>query len=149
MTSRSLIQRTCVVLALTALAACLFYIGKGHTLILDTNAITIDGREFRSHASAAVSVDGKELNSSLGRAERVMVTVSGPRHTIVITDDANAANRVEKTLTIPTFMNRVLVSIPAILGGAPAEHWVTLFTPRPAERAPAERMQRYREPDRE
>jgi hypothetical protein len=111
--------------------------------------ITIDGREFRSYASAAVSVDGKELNSSMGRAERVMVTVSGPRHKIVIADDANAGNKVEKTFTVPTFMNRVLVSISAILGDAPAEYWVTPFTPRPTERAPAEKMQRYQTPVRE
>jgi hypothetical protein len=149
MTSRSLIQRTCVVLGLIVLAVCLFHIGKGHTLLLDTNMITIDGKEFRSCASATVSVDGKELNSSMGRAERVMVTVSGPRHTIVIVDDADADKKVEKTFTISTFMDRVIVSVPAILGNAPAEHWVTLFTPQPMEHAPVEKMQYYQEPGKE
>ena len=143
MTSRSLIQRLCVVLGLIVLAGCLFYIGKGHTLLLDTNGVTIDGKEFRSYPSAAVSVDGKGLNSSMGRAERAMVTVSGPRHTIVITDDADAGKKVEKTFTIPTFMDRVLVSIPAILGSAPAEYWITPFTPEPVEHAPVEKMQHY------
>jgi hypothetical protein len=146
MTSRSLIQRTCVVLGLIAFAVWLFYIGKGHVLFLDTNRITIDGKEFRSHASATVSVDGRELNSPMSRAERVMVTVSGPRHKIVIVEDASTDNKVEKTFTIPTFMNRVLISIPAILGSAPEERWLTPFTPRPVERAPAEKMERYREP---
>ncbi|MDR1621634.1 MAG: hypothetical protein LBS00_04595 [Synergistaceae bacterium] len=146
---RSSIQRTGVVLALIVFAACLFYIGKGHVLFLDTNGITIDGKEFRSYASVTVSVDGKELDSPMGRAERAMVTVSGPRHKIVIADDAGAGNKVEKTFTIPTFTGRVLVSIPALLGGAPAEHWIAPFTPRPAERAPAEKMQRYQDPGRE
>lgn len=141
MTSRSLIQRTGVVLGLIALSAYLFYIGRGHTLLLDTNAVTIDGKELRSFASATVSVDGKELNSPMGRAERVMLVVSGPRHRISITDDADAGNKVERIFTIPTFMDRVIVSIPAILGDAPAEHWVTLFTPPPVEDAPAEKMQ--------
>ena len=149
MTLRSLIQRTCVVLLLIALAAYLFYIGKGHVLLLDTRAITIDGKEYRSYASAAVSVDGRELNSSMGRAERAMVTVSGPRHTIVIVDDADPDKRVEKTFTIPTFMDRVLVSIPAMLGDAPAQHWVAPFIPPPVERAPAEKMQHYQEPAKE
>lgn len=149
MTLRSLIQRTCVVFLLIALAAYLFYIGKGHTLLLDTRAITIDGKEFRSYASASVSVDGQELNSSMGRAERVMVAVRGPRHTIVIVNDADTDKRVEKTLTIPTFMDRVLVFIPAILGDAPVEHWIAPFTPQPIERAPAEKMQHYQEPARE
>ena len=146
MTSRSLTQRMGVVLGLIALAACLFYIGKGHTLLLDTNAVTIDGREFRSYASATVIVDGKELNSPMGRAERAMVVVSGPKHRIVIVDDADAAKRVEKTFTIPTFMDRVLVSIPAMLGDAPAEHWIAPFIPQPVEQAPVEKMQYYQEP---
>jgi hypothetical protein len=149
MTPRSLIQRTCVVFLLIALAAYLFYIGKGHTLLLDTNMITIDGKEFRSYASATVSVNGKELNASMGRAERAMVSVSGSKHTIVIADGADPDKKVKKTFTIPTFMDRVLVFIPAILGGAPAEHWIAPFTPQPTERAPAEKMQRYQEPARE
>ena len=141
MTPRSLIQRTCVVLGLIAVSAYLFYIGKGHTLLLDTNAVTIDGRELRSWTSATVSVDGKELNSSMGRAERVMLIVGGPRHKIVITDDADVDNKVEKTFTIPTFMDMAIVSIPAILGDAPTAHWVTPFIPPPVEDAPVEKMQ--------
>lgn len=147
MTSRSLTQRTCVVLGMIVLAVCLFYIGKGHTLLLDTNAVTIDGREFRAYASATVTVDGEELNSSMGRAERAMVVVSGPKHRIVIVDDADAAKRVEKTFTIPTFMDKVLVSIPAMLGDAPAEHWIAPFVPQAVEHAPVEKMQHYQEPE--
>ena len=139
MTPRSLIQRTLVVLGLIALAVYLFYIGKGHTLLLDTNAVTIGDKELRSYASAVVSIDGKELNSSMGRAERIMVTVGGPKHKIVIAD-ADIDKKVERTLTIATFMNMVVVSIPAILGDAPEEHWVTPFAPPPAEDRPAEKM---------
>ena len=143
MTSRSLIQRTGVVLGLIVLAAYLFYIGKGHMLLLDTNAVTIDDKELRSHASATVSVDGKKLNSSMGRAERAMVTVRGPKHKIVIIDDADTDKKVEKTFTIPTFMDRVIVSIPAILGNAPSERWVAQFIPPPPQDTPAEKMQQY------
>jgi hypothetical protein len=149
MTSRSLIQRICVVLGLVVFAVCLFYIGKEHTLLLDTNRITLDGKEFLSYPSVTVSIDGKALNSSMGRAERAMVAVSGPTHRIVVADDAGGGKKVEKTFTIPTFMDRVLVSIPAILGGAPAEYWITPFTPGPVEHAPVEKMQRYQEPGRE
>ena len=146
MTSRSLIQRTCVLFGLIGFAVCLFYFGKGHTLLLDTNMIEIGGREFRAHASATVSVDGKELNSSMGRAERAMVTVSGPRHTIAIIDDADPSKKMERTFSIPTFMDRVIVSIPAILGDAPPEHWIAQFVPPSVEHAPVEQMQRYQKP---
>lgn len=140
MTSRSLVQRTCVIVGLIAVAACLFYIGKGHTLLLDTNAVTIDGAELRSFASATVSIDGRELDFPLGRAERDMITVSGPKHKIVIVNDSDPAEKIEKNFTIPTFMDMAIVSIPAIIGNAPQEHWVTKFTPAPLEDAPAEQM---------
>ena len=140
MTSRSLIQRTCAVLGLITLSAVLFYIGKGHTLLLDTNSVTINGTEMRSYSSVTVSIDGKEVDV-MGRAERVMVTVGGPGHTITIVDDADPAKRVERKFSIPTFLDTIVVSIPAILGDAPSEHWVTLFTPPPLEDAPIEKMQ--------
>jgi len=143
MSSRSLLQRTCLILALLALAVCLFYIGKGHTLFLDTNTITIEGKELRSYSSVNVSVNGKELNSPMGRSERVRVTVSGPRHKIVITDEAGVENKVEKTFTIPTFIDRAVVSIPAIIAGSPAEYWVTPFTPPSPQDTPVEKMYYY------
>ena len=140
MTLRSLIQRAGVVLGLIVLSAYLFYIGKGHTLLLDTNTVTIDGKELRSAASVTVAVDGKEVDT-MGRAERVMVSIGGPKHTITIVDGSDPEKRVERTFTVPTFMDLALVSIPAILGNAPPEHWVTPFTPPPLEDAPIEKMQ--------
>ncbi len=52
MTKRSLIQRTAVLLGLVGLSVFLFYIGKGHTILLDTNAVTIDGRKEDDSAFA-------------------------------------------------------------------------------------------------
>lgn len=139
MTLRNTIQRICVVLMLIALSVFFFYCGKGHTLLLDTNAVTVAGKEMRSLASVTVFINGKE-EDSMGRGERVMVMVSGPDHTIVIVDDADPAKRVERSFIIPTFLDTAVVSIPAILGNAPSEYWVTLFTPPPLEEAPIERM---------
>jgi len=146
MNSRSLIQRTCVVFTLIAISIYLIYIGKGHTLFLDTNMVTIDGKELRSYASVTVSVNGNKLKSSMGRAERVRVNVSGPKHTIEIVDDADTDRKVRKSFIISTFMDRVVVSIPAILGDAPAEYWITRFIPPSLVDAPVERMQFY-QPD--
>ena len=141
MSLRSLIQRTCVILALIALSVYIFYIGKAHVLLIDTNAITIDGEVLRSYASATVIVNGVELRSPIKQGERVSVTVSGPKHTIVIADESNADNIVERNFTIPTFMERAIVSVPAILANAPEERWVTEFIPPPRQEAPVEQMQ--------
>lgn len=140
MTSRSLIQRTGVILGFIVFSAGLFYIGKGHTLLVDTNSVTIDGKEMRSLPSVTVFVNGKE-EDMMGRAERIMVNVGGPNHTITIVDDNDDTKRVERKFSLPTFMDTAVISIPAILGDAPPEYWVTEFTPPPLEDAPIEKMQ--------
>lgn len=145
MISRSAFQRSCVVLGLIGLSAFLFYIGKGHTLLLDTNAVTIDGKELSSAESIYVSVDGKEPEP-MGRAERLMVTVAGPRHRIFIEVESEGGKKIEQSFRISTWMDTAMVSIPAILGNAPARHWVTPFVPPPSEEAPAEQMQQQETP---
>jgi hypothetical protein len=50
--------------------------------------------------------------------------------------------KVEQRFVLPTFMDTVVVSVPAILNDAPREHWVTRFVPPPPEDAPAEQMQK-------
>lgn len=140
MTSRGFIQRSAVLLGLLALSVFLFYIGKGHTLLIDTNALTIDGKELRSAETIDVSIDGK-APESMGRAERIMVLVGGPKHTITIEVVSGGDKKVEKQFTIPTFMDSAVVSVPAILGDAPPEYWVTQFIAAAAEDAPAEQMQ--------
>ena len=139
MTSRSLIQRSALLVALLALSVFLFYIGKGHTLLIDTNALKIDGREYKSPETINVSINGKPAES-MGRAERILVAVGGPKHTITIEVVSGAEKTVEKQFTVPTFIDTVVVSVPAILGDAPAEHWVSTFIAPPAEDAPAEQM---------
>lgn len=140
MISRSTFQRSCVLIGLIGLSVFLFYIGKGHTLLIDTNAVTINGQEFKSAESIEISVDGQEPEP-MGRAERIMVSVGGPRHTIQIEVVEDGGKKVERRISIPTFMDMAVVSVPAILGEAPSEHWVTRFTPPPAEEAAAEQMQ--------
>ena len=145
MTSRSLIQRSGLVFAMIALSVYLFYIGKGHTLLIDTNALSIDGKELRSAEMIEVSIDDKPAES-MGRAERVQVLVGGPQHTITIEVVSGDDKKVEKKFTIPTFMETALVSVPAILGDAPPEHWVTTFTAPELEDAPAEQMHHEQDP---
>ena len=142
MTRRSLVQRACALLGLVALSALLFYLGKGHTLILDNNTLTLDGKEYTSAEQVDVSVDGQEPES-MGRAERAMAQVGGPRHTLTL---VAGDRKVEQRISIPTFLDTAQVSVPAILGGAPRSAWVTRFVPPPAEEAAPEQMQHQQDP---
>ena len=139
MTSRSLIQRSGVIVGLLLLSVFLFYIGKGHTLLIDTNALKIGDKEYRSAETVSVSINGQPAEM-MGRAERIMVSVGGPSHTIAIEVISGPEKKVEKAFSIPTFLDTAVVSVPAILGDAPPEHWVSRFTPPPIEDAPAEKM---------
>jgi hypothetical protein len=140
MSSRSLMQRGALLLALLMLSAWLFYIGKAHTLLIDTNAVTLDGREFKSGEAITVSVDGK-APEDMGRAERILVLVAGQEHTIAIEVVSGGERKIEKRFRVPLFMDSALVSIPAMLGDAAPEHWVTQFAAADREDAPAEQMQ--------
>ena len=140
MSSRSLVQRSALLVALLVLSAWLFCIGKAHTLLIDTNAVTLDGREFKSAEAITVSVDGK-APEDMGRAERILVSVSGQEHRIVIEVVSGDEKKIEKRFAVPTFMDSALVSIAAILGDAAPENWVTKFTAADREDAPAEQMQ--------
>ena len=141
MTSRSLIQRGGVLIGLLLLSVFLFYIGKGHTLLIDTHALKVGDKEYKSPEMVEVSINGKPAES-MGRAERSLVLVGGPKHTITIEVVSGTEKKVEKKFTVPTFVDTVVVSVPAILGDAPAEHWVSTFTAPPAEDAPAEQRMR-------
>lgn len=145
MTRRSLIQRSAVLLGLVLLSCCLFYTGKGHTLYLDTNAVTIDGKEYKSPETIEVRVDGREPES-MGRAERTMVSVGGPRHTLAIEVVSGGDQKLVQRITLPTFVHELQVSIPAILGGAPPSAWVTRFQAAAAADTPAEKMQSSEDP---
>jgi hypothetical protein len=138
MTRRSLYQRSGAVLFLIALSGVLFYVGKGHTLLLDTNAVTIDGKEYKSADTVDVSIDGR-APESMGRAERNQVLVGGPGHTITL-EVATGGDRIVQKFRIPTFMDTAVVSVPAILGNAPRDKWISKFVPPPPEDVPAEQI---------
>ena len=139
MTARSLIQRSAVIVGLLLLSVYLFYIGKGHTLLIDTTALKVGDKEYRSAETVSVSVNGLPAET-MGRAERIMLAVGGPSHSITIEVISGPEKVVTQKFAIPTFLDTAVISVPAILGGAPAEHWVTRFTPPPVEDAPVEQM---------
>lgn len=142
---RSLIQRTALFLGIVLLSVYLYHAGKGHTLLIDTRAITVDGVEFSAPDSIAVSVNGSD-EEFMGRAERLMVDVMGPRHRIRIEDLSGGIGIVEAVFEIPTRMRTAIVSVSAILGSTPKVLWVAEFVPPPREAAAAEQMQ-FQEPD--
>ena len=126
MTRRSVIARSVALAAVLGLSAMMFVIGKGHAVYIDTNAITLDGVERAAPDTSIVTIDSLK-EEDMGRAERSMVTVAGPRHKVRIESMAGDGKVHERTFTIPTSMDSVVLSIPAIIAGAPDRVVLTKF----------------------
>ena len=126
MTRRSVIARSIALAAVLGISAWMFVIGKGHAVYLDTNAITLDGVERAAPDTSIVTIDSLK-EEEMGRAERTMVNVAGPKHKVRIESMAGDGKVYERTFTIPTSMDSVVLSIPAIIAGAPDQVVLTKF----------------------
>ena len=135
------VQRSLLLVFLLLLSVFLFYIGKGHALLIDTNALNVDGKTYTAPAMMEVSLDGKEAES-MGPSERSMANVGGPSHKLkieIFNDSGESEKVVEHSFSIPTFLDTAVISIPAILAGL-KEHEVTVFVPADREESAAEHM---------
>ncbi len=121
--------RLALVLFLIAFGAFLFYIGKEHQVFLDDKAITLGGKEYPALENLRVSVNGGEPLEFV--ADDRDVTVSdGPALSlkVEITDaDGKVLRTVERSVRL-CFQRAVMVSLPALAGGAP-----DFLVPPPAE----------------
>jgi len=125
--TRRTIVRAVLLLLVALFAAWLFRVGKGHTLLLDTNTVELDGKELRSAEAISVSVDGREPEE-LSRAERVIVdNLMGSSHSVVIEVVSGEEKKIETSFTIPASFDTALLRIAAVLNGAPEKEWVVPF----------------------
>lgn len=126
MTKRSAIARAIALAAVFGLSAWMFVIGKGHAVYIDTNAIILDGAERAAPDTSIVTIDSLK-EEEMGRAERSMVTVAGPRHKVKVESMSGDGKVWERAFSIPTSMDSVVLSIPAVIAGAPDSAVVTRF----------------------
>jgi hypothetical protein len=112
--------RLALILFLIAFGALLFYIGKEHQVFLDDKAITLDGKTYPAIENLKVSVNGGEALEFV--ADDRDVTVSdGPFLSVKveITDaDGKVLRTIERSARL-RFQRSVMVSLPALAGGAP------------------------------
>lgn len=111
-------------------AVFLFWIGKGHTLLLDNQNIKIAGQAYKATHRLNVSINNQEpidLKKGLRKAAKDMV--AGPWHTItveVIDKDKSVLKTVKKTFTVG-MDEMFLLSLPALLADESA--WIQPFEP--------------------
>ncbi len=117
MTTRSLVARTLLVAALVLLAVAMYFIGKGHTLYLDTHPVTYEGTKYPAPLQVTVRVDNLKPEDLIDN-DRVAVSVMGQRHRLTI-DKGDGSAPIIRQFSIPLSMNEAVVSVTAALAGLP------------------------------
>ncbi|MCX7776132.1 MAG: hypothetical protein N2067_08540 [Spirochaetaceae bacterium] len=115
MTTRSIIARALLVAALVLLAVAMYFIGKGHTLYLDTHAVTFEGTKHPAPLQVTVQVDNLKPEDLIDN-DRVAVSVMGQRHRLTI-DQGDGSAPITRQFSIPLAMKEAVVSVTAALAG--------------------------------
>jgi hypothetical protein len=117
--------RFALVVAIILLSVFLFIIGKQHTLLIDNKTITIGETEYTQYDIVNVYVDdGEKLETK--KRKRKKAEVVGPNHKIVVEvldNDKNVIQTEEYTFSLKTGDAKMIINIPALLGGA--AEWIT------------------------
>ncbi|MBR2527584.1 MAG: hypothetical protein IKE58_03815 [Blautia sp.] len=132
---KRLLVRLIAILAVVALAAVMFVIGRGHTVYFDNKALETDDASYEPFYQVQVFVDDESV-AKLGAGDRGMVSVMGQDFSMILhitpEKDAKKVGSAVK-LTLPYAMDGIILNIPALLNGAPEEVYQSEFIPAPVE----------------
>lgn len=112
------------------LAVFLFWIGKGHALLLDNKEIKRDGQKLKAERLVQITINDQEpveVKSGIRKAAKDVV--AGPWHSIkieVLDRQKNVVKTVEKKFSLG-LSDMFVLSIPALL--AENADWIEPFEP--------------------
>lgn len=126
-----------VVILLLLLAVLMFIVGKMHTVLLDNKTIEADGVTYAAFSIVEVEVNKKGF-LELAARDRDMAEVMGQRHkiSVIYTDKNFEEHKIVKKFKVPLGDDMVLISIPALVGGADQAIWLQKFVAPTASVAP-------------
>jgi len=117
-------QLVAIVLVLL-IGVLMFIVGKQHTILLDNKQIESNGKIYPAFSIVEVQVDkGEELE--LGPGDRDKAEVMGQRHKVTVryTDRAYEEHELVVKFKVPLQQKMVLLSLPALVGGADESVWL-------------------------
>ena len=130
---RKWIFRGCTLLAVLAIAAVMFVVGRGHTVYIDNRTLEYNGESYSALQRVEVFV-GEERLSKLGKRERTMSPVIGQSFEMKLVNTVSKGDEpTEATvkLSLPYSWDGIVVNVPGYLAGLPQEAWMTQFIPEP------------------
>ena len=126
---RSLIFKIGTLAVILGIAACMFVIGRGHTVYFDNKNIEYEGKTLEAPYRAAVFVDGERV-ARLSPKDRGMATCIGQtfKMTVEITPEKGAdAKSYDFTLKLPYSWDGIVLNLPALVEGLPEEAYQSEF----------------------
>lgn len=123
------IYRSIAIGLVIILAVILFWIGKGHSFLLDNKDITLNGKTYPASDLIQVTIDKqKPIQVRSGTRKQTPSPVAGPWHTIMVEVIENKV--VVRTVTKKFSVNLAdmfVVNLPAFLEDDP--QWMQEFVP--------------------
>jgi hypothetical protein len=139
---RRMLVRALLLAALVAVAFWMYNIGKEHNVLLDNRAVVIGGVEYALIETLTLSIDGVKKND-VKAGGRVAHKMIGRNHKItagIARPDKTVEKTVERGVRFGQDMRKWMISLPALVAGAPDIYIPSPVTapppPPPAETAP-------------
>lgn len=137
---RSLIVKICTVVVILGIAACMFVIGRGHTVYFDAKSIEYNGETLKPGYRTAIFVNDERV-ARLEDGDRGMATCIGQnfKFRVEVTPEKGAeAVPYEFSLKLPYNMDGIVLNMPAMIAGAPESVYLSEFVSLAVESSPAE-----------
>ena len=131
MKNKRLLIRICAVVAVLALAAVMFVIGRGHTIYFDNKSGEYDGNNYDAFYKVTVIKDDEKV-AKLSEDDRGMCDLMGQTLTVTleITDNKGDEPHSHKVgMPIPYGIDGVVINVPALMAGAPVDGYMSEFVP--------------------
>ncbi len=129
MSRRTFLFRGGLILALVIIAACMFIVGRGHTVYFDNKALDYNGQHAKAPYKIEVWVNDERV-AKLYEDERGMADTMGQNFSMIveITDEKGGDPRTSSvSLKLPYSMDGVVLNIPAMMAGMPPEAYLSEF----------------------
>ena len=129
MNKRKLLFRVGAILIILVIAACMFVIGRGHTVYFDNNETSYNGQTIEPLYKVTVTV-GDQKPAKLSKGDRGMADIMGQKLTMTleITDaegDQPHAHKV--SMSVPYNMDGIMINVPALMQGLPQDAYMSEF----------------------
>jgi len=135
---RTFLYRLATVLVIVGIGALMMIVGRGHTLYFDNKAV--ENTQYTALYRTDINVKGNDEQNLFAR-ERGMATVMGQRAVVDVTymrEKGGAREDARFYIRLPYGLDGIVINVPALLAGAPADVYMSEFVSLAVETLPVD-----------